>query len=458
MAIPRVSDFYRLSQVAARTPLLFGASVGVFALVIAYGVYASEALDRSIASAGLAWLVVLIGAILIVYSAFLVTMSLCVLVFGDTWRQEHLVPRTLDSPTDPDVWGHRQTDRTGAFWAIFVVLLALTLVVTQTLTGTWLTSFPSRGYVLAEFRSESAIGQVRALQGVVRYRLDEVIEADTLRERLAELLQSETPEVRAQAAWAVGRLGIASLEQPVRFMLQDADEAPDVRVQSAHTVGTLASAQGIALLRAIAEEGLEDLDQSIVDHAIIGLGLTRNLDASRALLARVDALLDPAYESRLEYTLWAVGESGDVCAGPTLLALTSTEEALATRCAAMNALKYVSSVELVPAIRALYDDEDPWCERKVWFGRSSKTTESDFHRILVNAERLREKIMDAVFNAHASDTPHWLASIINDLETNRLDRRHAKHLFYILNDAPNALLEPRTLRGCPPELVNPEAP
>lgn len=448
MALPRVSDIHLLAKPARNSNVLYvGALLSVVAM-FGWGFWAEGYLDHQASSAGLAWLIVLISVILILGSALMVAMAIGTVVFGDSWREEHLVRFTPNNPLDPRVLEHRILDKTASFYTILGGVVVLLFISLQMSTSPWLTKFPSRGYVLSEFRSASELAQISGLRGVVRHRLDAVMGAEPLRERLLELMDSPSEEVRAQAVWATGRLGVTALDIRIRQALDD--PSPKVRDEALYAMGTLATTAGIRLIIERIKADDPASETTIANQLSIAAGLTRNLDASRLLLERLPKL---SVEQK-QFALWAIAESGDVCAAPTILQLAKSAEDVETRCSAMNALKRIVPIELVPALRELYEGEDPWCDRKIWFGRSSMLTESDFHRILVNAERFREKIMDANFNAHASDSVHWYASIVNNPETNWMDRKHARYLFHILNNAPNALLEPQNLKKCPTELVH----
>ena len=448
MAFPRVSDFSLVSRIA-RVPLRLHVVAGVsVACTVVYGQFASGALDQTIRASGQAWIVLAVGLTLLVVSSFIVAMSLGAVAFGPEWREQDLVQTTPEIPRNADNYVQRMGDKTGAFYVIFIAVAGLMLLLTQLISGPWVTRFHERGFVLAEYRSRIPTAQIRGLTGVVRYRLDELIGADALRARLQELLESPSPLVRAEAAWAVGRLGVSSLEPRVRALIDD--ESFEVQVQALHAVGTLATPSGIQRLRAMVADA--SLDPDLLKQVLVAIGLTRNPDAARGILERLDSLTGELQV----YALWAIAESGDVCASPEVLRFASEEFPDETRCAATDALKKIATTEMNEQIRALFQTEDPWCDRVVWYGRSSRSTISDFHRIIVSAERLREKVMDADFNTQVPDTTHWLASIVNDPETNWMDRKHARQLFHLLNNAPNALLEPRTFLGCP-EAMLPEA-
>lgn len=394
-------------------------------------------LDHDIASVPLAMGLGLIQLILLGFSGYLLGMALSVFAFGKPWRDDYLLVHTPEDILDPDVYLVRIGDKTLPFWMMVAATTTFSLLVLQAATGGYLLQFPNRAYPLVEFRSDSAIGQMRGMSTIVERSLDQRLSGDALRQRSAELLASEDPDVRGHAAWFVGRLHLVSLDAHLRPMLNDVDAG--VREQTAIALGQLGVEQGVRAL----ESALQREDDLKVRAAlIVGMGLSRDAHAARTLSESLPSFSD---ENR-PLALWAIAESEQLCLGDRVMRYAGTSYPLETRCAAMEAMKKLATAPHLEGLDAIYHGEDVWCELRVWHGRSSSRIKRDFYRILVSAERIREKAIDATYNVADPSLVDWLASIVNNEDEPQLDRKHARRVYDLID--PANPLAPRVAKGC----------
>lgn len=438
MALPRVSDLKRFTQLSKQPFLLLACGVALWILNVMYGRWAGPTIDHELASVAVAFALVCLQALLSILSAYLLAMALSVFVLGISWRDQYLLPYTPPNPRDPEAYLARIGDKTLPFWSIVLAISLVSIALTHRASDNYFLQFPNRGFQLVSFRSESPLSQQRAMREIVRRDLARYLDPNDLRERMRVFLASEHPEVRAQAAWTAGRLQLISLEPDIRALMQHPDA--DVRAQAAIAEGQLRTADGIrALLSALSNE----TDEHALEAALVGIGLSRNPDASLKLSRTLHTL-----PSAVQPTgLWAIGESEALCAASAVLHFTQTEFPLEVRCAALESLKKIGTTEQLDALRAIYQAEDAWCELRVWHGRSSDPIKKDFYRIVTSAERTHEKAMDAIFNVAGPGLQDELAHIVNNTQAERLDRKHARRLYDLLDPAHPRT--PREARNCP---------
>lgn len=447
MAAPRVSDLQRFTQLTRRPFRLLAIGVAALLLTVLYGRWVGPKIDHELRSVGLAFALVCIQFLLACTTGYLLSLALSVFAFGKAWRDQYLLPHIPPNPRDPEAYLARIGDKTLPFGFLVVSVCIAVVGVVHVTTGNYLLQFPSRGYQLVSFRSESPIAQQRAMREMVGKDLARHLDADDLRERMRVYLESPPEDVQAQAAWTVGRLQLVSLEPSIRKLLQHAE--PEVRIQAAIAEGQLRTTHGSqALIDALKREENAEVQQALA----IAIGLSRNLDAAYILVQHLDHLDDTAMPA----ALWAIGESNALCAAEDVMRFTDASVDHEIRCAAMDSIKKISTIDQLDALWETYRGEDVWCELRVWRGRSSDPVKKDFYRMLVSAERVHEKAMDAIFNVAGPGLKEDLAEIVNDTDQERLDRKHARRLYDLLDPA-----HPRTAReavDCPQTVPNQEAP
>lgn len=432
MAFPRVSDLQRFTSLSKRpfTLLLTGIAAVIASVIL--GRIAAPRIDMEITSVAVAFALVCLQFALIVLAGYLLGMAVAVFALGKEWRDRYLVPYTPSNSRNPEAYLARIGDRTLAFWGIVVTIWVLTTAGVHFTTGKYLLTFPTRGYHLVSFRGESPVGTIRGMREIVGRDLTRHLDPDDLRERVRVHLSSEHDEVRAQAAWMVGRMQMVSLEPSVRPLLTHSNA--QVRVEAAIAEGQLRTAKGIAALATALEN---EQDEDVIEAILVGVGLARNTDLAEVIAQQLDTFSD---ENR-PYALWAVGESDALCAASEIIKFTEEHHEHETRCAAMESMKKIGTTGQIDALREIYRGEDTWCELRVWRGRSSDPIKRDFYRMTVSAERIQEKALDALFNIAGPGLKEELAEIVNDQSEEWLNRKHARRLYDILDPA-----HPRTAR------------
>lgn len=429
MAFPRVSDLRFLTGTAKRPAVLYSLSIVMSLATLLAATQFAPWLDHRIAHPLAAWGIVALQLALVALAAYLVAMTIGSLSFGEGWRDRYLVTYTPLRPKDPESYLERIADKTLPFWTFFVGAFAVLAVSAHMAGGGYLFQFTGRGYALAEFRSSSPTSQVKGMRAIVANDLDRFLAPDALRERLRTLLVSDSPAVTAQAAWTAGRLKLVSLDRALHPLLDHADD--DTRIEAAIAIGQLATSAGIRALDARFDTLIHHpgTDEAV----LVALGLTRRPEAGRTIAAHFTSIPDDVRH----LAVWAMGESEDLCTQHIVLRETDEDRPLALRCAAMNAMKRLSSVESVETLNQRFLGDDPWCPLEVWKGRSAILYQHDFYRIVTSAERFHEKTMDALFNAAAPDLRDWLTDIVNDTTNSLLDRKHARELYdYIATGMP----------------------
>lgn len=439
MLLPRVSDLRHFTRLAEKPFSLLAVALIAVVACVGYGMWLAPRLDSEIASVPVAMLLALVQLLLLLFSGYLLGMALSVFAFGKTWRDEKLLVYTPENLSDPNAYLARLGDKTLPFWMVVASATAVVLFCLQVGAGSYFLQIPNRAYPLVQLRAASPLGQTRAMAEVVQRNLDRYLSPDDLRKRSAELLASDDAGVQAQAAWLVGRLHLISLEPHVRALLSHPD--PSVREQAAIAEGQLGVESGILALQ---EALIDESEESVRIALIVGIGLSRNAAAARFLSQRLPVFSD---ETR-PYALWAIGESEQLCEAERVAVYAAPEYPLATRCTAMESLKKLATAPQLEVLTAVFDGDDPWCELRVWHGRSSSRIKRDFYRIMVSGERLHEKAIDAAYNIADPSLVDWLARIVNDPQQAQLDRKHARRVYDLLD--PAYPMAPRVATGCVP--------
>lgn len=448
MAIPRVSDLQFLTFLARRSTTMIAASTLSVLAALGFAVWAGPYIEQQATSPMLAMTLVTLQLGLALLAGYLVGMAVAAALFGAGWVSESLVPRVVLKPSDPDSLARRISDKTGSFWGLCAAA-ALAFVISGHFAGQkMLFNFPDRGLVLTEFRSNSDAAKLRGLRGVVDHSLDQRVPADVLFVRTGELLNDDDAAVRARAAWAVGRLGLVSLERPLLNALED--EHSLVRQRAAIALGRIRSVDTPVALSDLLDRSLRTLraasdDQDALDEveaALVGLGISR-----RALSGRmVSERLADIPEEHQTLALWSIGEAGALCAHDELIARAEDPaQPQNIRCAAADALKKVSTDTDVDALESLFESsEDFHCSQVLWRDWTTDRFGSDVVLIVVDSERFHEKLLDSLFNIAHVGLRQWLREVVNNEDNLRLDRLHARELHDYLDDGP-----PRPVRQRP---------
>lgn len=437
MAFPRVSDLKRFTGLSKRPFTLLLTGIAVLIASVVFGRIVAPRIDMQISSVAFAFALVCVQGLLILLAGYLLAMAVAVFTLGKAWRDRYLVPYTPANSRDPEAYLARIGDRTLAFWIIVITLWVLSTLGVHFSTEKYLLSFPVRGYHLVSFRGEGSIGKIRGMREIVGRDLSRHLDPDDFRERVRVHLNDEDQDVRAQAAWMVGRLQLVSLETSVRTLLRHPDA--QVRAQAAIAEGQLRTAKGI---EALGEALQNERDEDVVEAILVGIGMARNTELAEDIAQNIETFS----EKNRPFALWAVGESDALCAAREVIKYTDERYEHETRCAAMESMKKIGTTDQIDALREIFKGEDVWCELRVWRGRSSHPIKRDFYRMTVSAERIQEKALDSLFNIAGPGLKEDLATIINDKRQEWLNRKHARRLYDLLD--PGHPRTPRNARNC----------
>lgn len=453
MAIPRVSDLQFLTFLARSSTTMIAASALSVLGALGFSVWAGPYIEQQATSPFLAMTLVTLQIGFALFAGYLVGMAVAAALFGAGWVSESLVPRVILKPSDPDSLARRISDKTGSFWGLCAAA-AIAFVVGGHFAGQkMLFNFPDRGLVLTEFRSDSSAAKLRGLRGIVDHSLDQRVAGDVLFLRIGELLGDDDAAVRARAAWAVGRLGLVSLERPLLSALDD--EHSLVRQRAAIALGRIRSVDTASALADLLDRSLQTLqavpdDSDTLDEleaAIVGLGISRRAHSGRVVSERLTEIP----EEHQTLALWSIGEAGALCAHDELIARASDPaQPREIRCAAADALKKVSTDADVDALESLFESSDDFhCAQVLWQDWTTDRFGADVVLIVVDSERFHEKLLDSLFNIAHVGLRQWLREVVNNEDNLRLDRLHARELHDYLDDGP-----PRPVRQRPESCVS----
>lgn len=399
--VASVSDLGLFAGLATTRRRLAASAAIATAAVVVYGLLVADFVLYHSASVSLNLVLVSVQFFLVLGAAYVQAMWLGSRIFGDPWRRRVFLGERPGEDGDVDIAGLR--DNSLHFYGLFGAAGVACYLAVSLATGDYVTRYNDEGYYLTLLRADGD-SRVQAIRGLVDPVRDDAALRRPLREALAGALDDPDPEVRAWAAWACGHRQILEAAPALDRLVRSG--GLEERIEAAIALGRLRDPAGErALLGLLAgAQGEPALARAIVT----GLGLIPSADAVPALAGLLGAV-DPEVEAA---ALWAIGRARTTSVRAEVLQRWQAAEDTATRCAAAEALKHVTTVEDYDAMRRAWsEDERVECPEVAFHGRQYDDEHPLPPVVYVVGEELRLKYVKAAFNIGGPGLEDWLTAI-----------------------------------------------
>jgi hypothetical protein len=334
----------------------------------------------------------------VLISAFLSTVLVGDLFFTGPWREAVFLEQADRDPSKAPVSSHN-----GEFMVLLVALIVGNAFGLNAATGGFLDTYHAEGYFRVLLRSERPERRISAFEEMtdqINYYLWDREGVQTL---VTDTFDDSNADVREMAAWSAGRMEMQSARTSLIDVLEE-DASAEVRAEAATALGKL----GIEpRARKTLERTLNRTDSSTVRIGVLrGLGLMGAPDS-------VDAIT-PFFESSNEtvaiHAFWAIRKIGSSDAREAVRAVIDGEPSFVRKCAAYDALKKVAVDRDVLWARRQFQTTDgsEECEERAWQERDDTK-----HYILVG-DTFRVKLIKIVANHAAFEHQDWFQRIVND--------------------------------------------
>ncbi len=368
----------------------------------------------------------------LIIAAYFVALLIGDLFFPGRWRERVLLGRKFEPKDWEEEKAYVKEYNTPFFIILIVALLTLTWF-SQLITGGFLSYYQDLGFALTLMRSEDPDDRLMGLEEMANPFRERSWADPQLHEQVAILVNDSAPEVQKKAIYVAGRLQVVQAGEALVHVFRES-EHPDVRGEAAMALGRLewdrALAYMVARLRAKDVPEIEVLgilhgfammeDARAGDGVAAFLGGCSGEGESRSLsedevIAAFYAMRKMGHESGSEVSLEVLG--GTLCA-PNML----------ERCAAADSLRYVATKEDMTAVQRTYRDIPPQaeCEYAMWRYHEEKALE------IVEKGPLRAKLVRTIGNQKDNDAYEWIWAVGADEsehpETRKVAETYAREM------------------------------
>ena len=429
--IASVGDLGLLSGLAASRSRLTGAAIVGTLAVIGYGLAIRGFVTNQSESITLNVLLITAQFFLIFAVAYVQAMFVGALAFGEEWRARVLAGERKRGDDSTEIEIHTLRDHSLQFYGIFALAIAFSYGAVIATTGNFVRNYNETGYYLTLFRSDESELRIQAIRALVDPLHEQSAASRPVRERLAEAVRDEDPEVATWAAWACGHLQVQEATPDLLQLLQNGER--EARIEAALALGRIRDPEAERRLLALLPSSHDDPE--FAQAIVTALGLMPSTSAVPTLVGLL-GVSTPEFDTA---ALWAIGRSRRTDVREAILAGWESSEG-PLRCAYSEALKHATTVEDYERMRAAFRDEDAMdCERIVFRGRQYDPEHPLEPVEYVVREELRLKYLKAAFNIGGPELEEWLREVAWDDTESVPMRNQADDLAEALRLSPSRL-------------------
>ena len=340
-----------------------------------------------------------LGLITLIMMAVVVTAYLQTLLMGDIffagpWRETIILGEKSDNVV--------VKDHNAEFMIILMVgLIAMALTIDM-MAGGFFETYHTAGFFRARSRSADPEERRDALR-----KLSDVTSMDLwtngeLRNLVIQQLEDPDDDVREYAVWNVGRMDIPGGQDPLLDILVN-DTNPKVRAEAAIAIGKL----GVTpKTREALEARLSSDDPTELIGVLRGLALMKTPMASKKVLP----LVAHADQNVALHAFWVLRNGADPSIRNFIREQLTKEQPAIIQCALLDTLKMVANDEDVTWARKRFDDlpAETACDPLIWEERSEKQYYVSY------SDSLRVKHLKIVANASGVKHEGWFRRIVAD--------------------------------------------
>ncbi len=361
-------------------------------------------LERS-DSVGLNMLLITLNMLVLMVSAYLLAIVVGDLCFAGPWREQVILGLRpeLDERDDRDTLVVR--DHTAEFLIAIGVIFALHAAALNVMAGGFLDRYHNEAFFEVRMRAEDPEERIAALRDMASPTQSALWERAGARAVARDALTDAHPEVRAQAAWTAGTMGLIEARPALVTILRDTAQPEATRAAAALALGRMGDAVEArdALIQTLAQARSEALRHdtlramALMRAPAFGDTLARHIESPDEMTATL--------------ALWALRQGPAVTQREAVHAALSRATPGQRRCALLDALKFVGDDEDLIWARKQFAREDPGerCETRSWEDRDER------RHTLIYGDPPRAKLLKIVANAgQAKAQRAWFEQIVAD--------------------------------------------
>lgn len=334
---------------------------------------------------------------LVLIASFLLTVLIGDLTFPGPWRETVFLGNSQENLDQAPVSNH-----SGEFLVILLLAIVVNAFGLNVATGGFLERYHTVGYFRVWLRADEPDRRLQAFEKMTRDVNFQLWDNTEVQELVLDAFDDPSAEVREMAAWSAGKMDILQAREGLIKLVDD--DNPHVAAEAAIALGKLGL--DTTARRAI-ESRLSATDEVTAQvGALRGLGLM----GSDRSVSTVVKLIDSDDDEVMTNAFWALRKIGSEKARPAVRKSLENADSPLKRCAAFDAMKKVASDEDVLWARREYQTGDfgKPCESRVWEERDGEK------RYITIGDSYREKLLKIVANQAAREHRDWFQRIVND--------------------------------------------
>ena len=399
-----VAEFGLFQGLARTRARLVASTLAITGAMIGLALWSADYVLHQSSSVGLNLLVITANMGLVMTAAYMQALLIGDLFFPGPWREQVVLglrPDAHDHDAEIAVRNHN-----AEFMIVLLLLIVGDAMLVNGAAGGFVDTYHAEGFFRVRMRQDDASERLQALRDMVEPTQQDLWTVEGVRQVVLQALGDGDAQVRAQAAWNAGAMGLDAAREPLIALLSGRDEAPEVRQAAAEALGRLGKSLVAreAITGLLHEPGAPD---ALRVSALRGLGLMRDEESWRALLTMTT---HPSPEV-WRYAYWALRELPARQARQAILEQLQDEPAGERLCALLDTLKMLATEEDIPWAQRQFMRADPTltCQELVWEDRDER------RRYILYYDSPRTKYVKIVANSGGAPAhKRWFELIASD--------------------------------------------
>lgn len=400
--ITDVSQWALLTWPAKSRPRLVLSTAFATAVMVAAALGSAHYILEQSSSVVLNLMLITANMFILLVAAFLQSVLIGDVFFSGPWR-EHVFLGEKPSKDDDTIDVAAVDDHNAEFMVLIFVVILFNAVALNFVTGDFFTRYHEESFFEVQMRTDDVDQRVSALTNIADPVNNRLWEREGLRDLIVDSFDDPNSRVRQRAVWTAGELGLRRGREQLREIAADHDD-PATRAEAAFALGKLGA---LDESRRILEELLDEQQPDQVRiGALQGLAIMGDGRAVDSLLEHID---DDSEEVMI-YAFWALAKIGDSDARDAVKQVVEDEDHGLRRCAALDAFKLVARSEDAEWARRQFRRTDPElrCD-----GRRFEEPNERVHWV-VWEESVRVKWLKTVGNTNPFEHERWINRLIGD--------------------------------------------
>lgn len=394
-----VSKLALLRPLARTRRRLLGSTAAALALAYGGALASAHYILEVSHSVGLNLALVTADMFGVLVASYLTAATIADLTFPGEWREAVFMGKQHDAPERAPV-----ERRDGEFMVILLLTIVGNALGVNYAAGDFIDQYHTSGYFRVQFRTAEPDARLDALDEVGADMSFELWGDPAVRRLVRRALDAPSSEVRARAAWTLGKMGADEARGDLIALLRG-DGSATVRASAATALGKLGFHEQT---RRLLENLLEETSSEELAVGLLrGLGLMAAASSVPSVVDQFDADSDDV----AVHAFWAIRKIGSAEArGEVRSTIESDPDSVVRECAAYDALKKVAVDRDVALARRAYQGSESGvtCEERTWV-----EPDGTKHRLVIG-DSFRVKMMKIAANHAAFEHESWFRRIAAD--------------------------------------------